>query len=257
MTNNKMTIATIRTALNSGDFTNDDFSLWQADERHGVQKLLAIYERKQALLIQKQTKFVERLSFEQAAWEQGIVLAGVDEVGRGPLAGPVVAGAVVIDETFNLLAVHDSKQLSEKARLALDAEIKEQVVAYAFGVVDATEIDEINIYEASRVAMKQAVEGLAVQPDGLLVDAMVVDLPLPQEKLIKGDDRSISIGAASILAKNYRDQLMTDYAEQYPGYGFEKNAGYGTKEHLAGLAKLGPTPIHRRTFAPVKKYLTK
>ena len=145
--------------------------------------------------------------------------------------------------------------MSEKARLALDQDIKDKVVAYAFGVVDAEQIDDINIYEASRVAMKQAIENLSVQVDGLLIDAMTVDLPLPQEKLIKGDDRSISIGAASILAKNFRDELMAAYAVDYPGYGFEHNAGYGTAEHLAGLAAHGVTPIHRKTFAPVKNYL--
>ena len=136
-----------------------------------------------------------------------------------------------------------------------DEDIKDKVVAYAFGVVDAEQIDDINIYEASRVAMKQAIENLSVQVDGLLIDAMTVDLPLPQEKLIKGDDRSISIGAASILAKNFRDELMVAYAVDYPGYGFEHNAGYGTAEHLAGLAAHGVTPIHRKTFAPVKNYL--
>ena len=253
------TISAIKLAL-AAQPTAADLVRWRQDDRIGVQKLLDRYEKQQQKQAEKLAAFQARLSFERDAWSDGLVLAGlvlagVDEVGRGRLAGPVVAAAVVIDEQFDLLAVHDSKQLSEKARLALDVAIKEEVVAFAFGVVDAAEIDTLNIYEASRVAMKQAIENLSVQVDGLLIDAMTVDLPLPQEKLIKGDDRSISIGAASILAKNFRDDLMAAYAVDYPGYGFDHNAGYGTAEHLAGLAAYGVTPIHRRTFAPVKQYL--
>jgi ribonuclease HII len=248
----KETIAAIKAQL-SGSPSLAQVNAWRLDERKGVQQALASFDRRQEKMFRQQAEFAQRLQFERAAWQKNQVLAGVDEVGRGPLAGPVVAAAVVIDESFDLIAVHDSKQLSEKARIALDTAIKNQVVDYAFGIVDAETIDTINIYEASRVAMKQAVENLQVPIDWLLIDAMTVDLALPQEKLIKGDDRSISIGAASILAKNYRDQLMADYAVLYPGFGFEKNAGYGTAEHLAQLAKVGPTPIHRLTFAPVKR----
>ncbi|MBM7617562.1 ribonuclease HII [Weissella uvarum] len=250
---NDESISAIKVAL-ANQPSSEQLTRWQADQRVGVQKLMAQYQRKQDKLVAQQAAFQARLQFEQAAWQQGLVVAGLDEVGRGPLAGPVVAGAVVIDENFDLLAVHDSKQLSEKKRQALDAQIKAEVVDYAFGVVDAAEIDRVNIYEASRMAMKQAVLQLKEPVDELLIDAMTVDLDLPQEKLIKGDDRSISIGAASILAKNYRDELMQQYDEQYPGYGFAQNAGYGTKAHLAGLEKLGPSPIHRKSFAPVKKY---
>ncbi|KRN77171.1 ribonuclease HII [Weissella minor] len=247
----RATISEIKTALAENPAS---VSQWQDDERVGVQKLLQQFERNQAKLADQRDAFDQRLSFEKAAWLDNKQLAGVDEVGRGPLAGPVVAGAVVIDDHFDLVAVHDSKQLSAKKRMQLDAQIKSEVVDYAFGVVDAQMIDEVNIYEASRIAMKQAIEQLQVPVDGLLIDAMTVDMDLPQEKLIKGDDRSISIGAASILAKNYRDELMVQYDQQYPGYDFAKNAGYGTKAHLAGLEALGPCPIHRMTFAPVKNY---
>lgn len=247
----RATISEIKTALAENPA---NVSQWQDDERVGVQKLLQQFERNQAKLADQRDAFDQRLSFEKAAWLDNKQLAGVDEVGRGPLAGPVVAGAVVIDDHFDLVAVHDSKQLSAKKRMQLDAQIKSEVVDYAFGVVDAQMIDEVNIYEASRIAMKQAIEQLQVPVDGLLIDAMTVDMDLPQEKLIKGDDRSISIGAASILAKNYRDELMVQYDQQYPGYDFAKNAGYGTKAHLAGLEALGPCPIHRMTFAPVKNY---
>ncbi|WP_419155660.1 ribonuclease HII [Weissella minor] len=247
----RATISEIKTALAENPAS---VSQWQDDERVGVQKLLQQFERNQAKLADQRDAFDQRLSFEKTAWLANKQLAGVDEVGRGPLAGPVVAGAVVIDDHFDLVAVHDSKQLSAKKRMQLDAQIKSEVVDYAFGVVDAQMIDEVNIYEASRIAMKQAIEQLQVPVDGLLIDAMTVDMDLPQEKLIKGDDRSISIGAASILAKNYRDELMVQYDQQYPGYDFAKNAGYGTKAHLAGLDALGPCPIHRMTFAPVKNY---
>ncbi|MGK4018491.1 ribonuclease HII [Weissella paramesenteroides] len=235
--------------------SSEDIARWQADERIGVQKLLRQYEKKQEKILFQQRAFNKRLNFERKAWQLGKVVAGIDEVGRGPLAGPVVAAAVVIDDSFDMTIVHDSKQLSEKTRQSIDIEIREKVVDFAFGVVDAKDIDRLNIYEASRVAMRQSVEALSVPIDGLLIDAMTVDLEIPQEKLIKGDDRSISIGAASILAKNYRDNLMKDFAQQFPGYGFEHNAGYGTAEHLAGLNTLGITPIHRKSFAPVKKFL--
>jgi len=248
------TIANIKAQLNSGA-SEQDLNRWRSDERMGVQKLVIQHEKKLAKQAENAAAFEERLTFERDAWSRGLIVAGVDEVGRGPLAGPVVACAVVIDEKFDLISVHDSKQLSQAKREALDEAIKKQVVSYAFGVIDAEVIDDVNIYEASRIAMKSAIEQLEVQPDELLLDAMTVDLPQPQEKLIKGDDRSISIGAASILAKNYRDALMTEYAETYPGYGFEKHAGYGTKQHLTALSELGVTPIHRKTFSPVKKYL--
>lgn len=225
------------------------------DERKGVQKLVASYHRRIEQQQKKEEAFNERLVFEREYWIKNQLVAGIDEVGRGPLAGPVVAAAVVLDENFNLSEVHDSKQLSVKKREELVPQIKEQVIDYAFGVVTAEQIDEINIYQAARIAMSEAYNGLSHQVHGLLIDAMELDLTIAQTSLIKGDDRSISIGAASILAKDYRDKLMTEYDLQYPGYDFKNNAGYGTAKHLAGLEKLGITPIHRKTFAPVKKYL--
>lgn len=250
------TIASIKAQLATGA-SQEDIERWQADSRQGVQKLLIQAAKKADKAKADAEAFAQRLSFEEDAWNRGLTVAGVDEVGRGPLAGPVVACAVVIDQSFDLVSVHDSKQLSQAKREALDTAIKDKVVAYAFSVIDADVIDEVNIYAASRIAMKEAIEKLSIQPDELLLDAMTVDLPQPQEKLIKGDDRSISIGAASILAKNYRDALMVEYGQQYPGYGFETHAGYGTKQHLDALSELGVTPIHRKTFRPVTKYLEK
>ena len=180
-------------------------------------------------------------------------MGGVDEVGRGPLAGPVVAAAVILPEDFSLLEVNDSKKLSPQKRLALYPKILQEAVAVGVGVMDNKVIDQINIYEADRLAMKQAVEALSTRPDALLVDAMNVPVDLPQLELIKGDAKSNSIAAASIVAKVFRDSLMDDYARLYPDYAFDHNAGYGTKDHLEALRKYGPTPIHRLTFSPVSE----
>lgn len=201
------------------------------------------------------TAFHRRFKYEQQFWRQGIqTVAGVDEVGRGPLAGPVVACAVILPQDFDLVAVNDSKQLTPSIRKALAPQIKREAIAVGMGVVDNRVIDQINIYEATRVAMKQAVQELAPMPEEIIVDAMNIDVPIHQTRLIKGDAKSISVSAASILAKVYRDHLMDDFALKYPEYDFTHNAGYGTAKHLAALKKYGATPIHRKTFAPVKNY---
>ncbi|MDF7637276.1 ribonuclease HII [Leuconostocaceae bacterium ESL0958] len=246
-------IVQIKAAL--ADIAADDPRLtrWRQDHRVGVQKLVASYDRKQAQLADAQAAFAERFAFERTLWAKGYqAIAGVDEVGRGPLAGPVVAAAVILPADFEGYGVIDSKQLSAEKRVAYAAVIREQALAYGLGVVDAAIIDAVNIYEASRLAMRQAVQALERPADYLLVDAMQVPVDLEQQSLIKGDARSNSIAAASILAKVYRDQLMTTLDQQYPGYDLAHNAGYGTKKHLAGLAQLGPSPIHRRSFKPVQ-----
>jgi ribonuclease HII len=228
----------------------------QADERAGVQKLLQQYEKqlvKQQLL---QEKYEEMMRFENEAFQQGArFIAGLDEVGRGPLAGPVVSAAVILPKECQILGLNDSKQLSAKKREELFIEIQNKAVAVGIGVVSPEEIDRINIYQASRLAMKEALIDLAVKPEHLLIDAMTIETDIPQQSLIKGDARSISIAAASIIAKVYRDNLMKDFHDVYPFYGFDQNAGYGTKVHLEGLAVHGICPIHRKTFAPVKQYL--
>ncbi|MCK8617008.1 ribonuclease HII [Fructobacillus sp. M158] len=251
------TIAAIRAELKSARFDDERLAIWRTDERAGVQASLKAFDRRIEKEAKQKADFMTRFAFESQLWTQGFqAIAGVDEVGRGPLAGPVVAAAVSLPPDFDCYGVIDSKQLSEKVRDELVTAIKEKAVAYGVGVVSAERIDEINIYEASREAMKAAVLAMDVPADYLLVDAMVVDLPLPQEKLIKGDARSNSIGAASILAKVTRDAMMVAYDEQYPGYDFGHNDGYGTKAHLAALNRLGPCPIHRRSFAPVRKLLS-
>lgn len=228
----------------------------EQDTRVSVQNLLRSYKRRLMHARQVELMLEEHRQIERSLWPEYPVIAGIDEVGRGPLAGPVVTAAVILDEHFQV-PVNDSKQLTAHRREQLYADIITQARAVAIGVRDNEDIDEFNIYHATELAMADAVNNLRIRPDFLLVDAMTVPVNVPQRKLIKGDARSISIGAASIVAKVVRDRLMTLYDEVYPGYGFANNAGYGTAAHLEGLCELGVTPIHRRTFAPVKDILTK
>lgn len=249
-----MTIKEVKELLNSGTVTEKELRKLRQDERSGVKKLLVSYDRKKARLAKKRAEFLKRFSYEKEFWHKKQLVAGVDEVGRGPLAGPVVTAAVIIDEKFNLIDVNDSKKLSPKKRLELYPQILQQAVSVGIGIKSAQVIDKINIYEADRLAMAQAVQNLSQKPDALLVDAMNVPLDIKQIELIKGDAKSNSIAAASIVAKVFRDKLMDDYAKIYPEYGFTNNAGYGTKIHLDALKKYGPTPIHRKTFAPVSDF---
>ena len=221
------------------------------DERAGVHRLLKQKERQFQRDKARRDDYIRRQSFERALWATGLTrVAGVDEVGRGPLAGPVIAAAVVLPLDFYHDGLNDSKKMSKHAREAA----YEAILACAdvgVGIVDADVIDDVNIYEATKRAMAEAVSQLE-SVDALLVDAMRLEVDLPQTALIKGDARSVSIAAASVVAKVIRDRMMAAYAVTYPGYAFEQNAGYGTKAHLEGLARHGVTPIHRKTFAPVK-----
>ena len=178
-------------------------------------------------------------------------MAGVDEVGRGCLFGPVVAAAVILDPARRIRGLNDSKQLAAERRQELALRIRDTALAIGVAAVDAARIDQINIYQASRLAMREAVAALSPAPDCLLVDALTLDCPLPQRALIHGDARSISIAAASILAKVERDSWMEAWDRALPGYGLARHKGYGTPEHLEALARLGPTPLHRRSFAGV------
>lgn len=176
-------------------------------------------------------------------------ICGVDEAGRGPLAGPVVAGAVILPADCEILYLNDSKKLSEKRREELYLEIQEKALAWHVGVVGPGRIDEINILQATYEAMRQAIAGLAVRPDLLLNDAVIIPgVDIPQVKIIKGDAKSVSIAAASIMAKVTRDHMMLEYDALYPAYGFAKHKGYGTAAHIAAIRAEGPCPIHRRTF---------
>ena len=195
--------------------------------------------------------------FEEEAEKQGCVyIAGVDEAGRGPLAGPVVAAAVIINRKLELPSgIDDSKKLTPVKRAKLFEELKSHPgITWATGIVHAKEIDEINILNATHLAMKKAVEGLSQKADSCLVDGLPVKgLPVDHKSIVKGDSRSASIGAASIFAKETRDLMMVKYDEKYPGYSFAKHKGYGTKVHNQALDKLGPCPIHRYSFSPVAK----
>lgn len=194
------------------------------------------------------------LVFEEQAWSSGFkFVAGIDEVGRGCLAGPVVAGACILDSSKSLPeGINDSKQLTAKQRDEIAAQLKENCLAYAVGIVDADEIDRINILEATKVAMRLAVAQLAPCADFLLVDALKLKgVAIPQRSIIKGDSISASIAAASILAKTFRDGLMASYHEKYPEYGFGGHVGYATKTHMQALRAHGPCPIHRKTFRGV------
>lgn len=192
-------------------------------------------------------------AFERHARRAGhSAIAGVDEAGRGCLFGPVYAAAVILDPDKPIRGLNDSKQLTPEIREDLAPRIRRHAIAWAVAFSDAAEIDRINILQASRLAMKRAVETLAVAADYLLIDYVSIDLPLPQKPLVDGDARCRSIAAASILAKTARDARMREYDGEYPGYGFASHKGYGAPEHLLALERLGPTPLHRFTFAPVR-----
>ena len=193
---------------------------------------------------------MDKLKYERELIAEGKkYICGVDEVGRGPLAGPVVCAAVIMPLDDVIEGVDDSKKLSAKKREMLSEKILKTAVAYRICRVEPQIIDEINILQATRLCMKNAVEGLEIAPDFVLTDGnMTLDIAIPQNSIIKGDALSYSIGAASIIAKVYRDRVMADYAKEYPQYGFESNVGYGSKAHMQAIEQFGLTPIHRRSF---------
>lgn len=190
---------------------------------------------------------------EEELWSEGYsVIAGVDEVGRGALMGPLVAAACVFRPKQRVYKVRDSKQLNSKKREELAKNIKRSALCYAYGVVELEEINQLNIHQANQLALMRAVQNLKTVPDYVLVDGYrIKELTIKQKHIIKGDRESYTIAAASILAKTYRDALVVKLARQYPGWGFERNMGYGTAEHLKKLKELGPLPVHRKLFAPV------
>ncbi|MDQ0175840.1 ribonuclease HII [Bacillus chungangensis] len=253
------TISEIKTALQTVKTTEDP--LYQAclkDKRKGVQQLLEKWEKAKIKEVEQQAAFQKMKKYERAIRAEGFeAIAGIDEAGRGPLAGPVVAAAVILPDHFYLAGLNDSKQLTVNTREQFYAIISEQALAIGVGIVTAAEIDELNIYEATKKAMMAAVDHLVYFPDYLLLDAMKITAPIPQTSLVKGDAKSVSIAAASIIAKVTRDNLMRTYGKQYPMYHFQQNMGYGTKEHIEALRKHGPCPIHRKSFAPIKEYMMK
>ncbi|HEL1648404.1 ribonuclease HII [Streptococcus suis] len=223
------------------------------DERAGVQAAIKKRRKELEKAAAEDARLEAMLSYEKALYENGVEwIAGIDEVGRGPLAGPVVAAAVILPKGCKIRYLNDSKKIPKSKHEAIYQEVMERAVTVGVGVKDAAVIDQVNIYEATKLAMLEALGQLSQEPEHLLIDAMKLDTPLPQTSIIKGDANSLSIAAASIVAKVTRDKMMADYDKEFSGYGFAKNAGYGTAEHLEGLNKLGITPIHRKTFEPIK-----
>ena len=223
------------------------------DGRAGVQAAISKRKRELQKQVDEDLRLEKMLAYEKELYTQGIhLIAGVDEVGRGPLAGPVVAAAVILPKACKIPGLNDSKKIPKAKHKEIYEAVLQNAIAIGVGVKDNHVIDQVNIYEATKLAMMEAIGQLEPQPQHLLIDAMKLDLPISQTSIIKGDANSLSIAAASIVAKVTRDQMMEDFDREYPGYDFAQNAGYGTAKHLAGLDQLGVTPIHRRKFEPVK-----
>ncbi|VTS14657.1 ribonuclease HII [Streptococcus pseudoporcinus] len=236
--------------------------LWrklEQDERQGVKKAIARRKKVIEANRKEEQRLENMLRYERDIYQQGYhCIAGIDEVGRGPLAGPVVAACVVLPKNCKIKGLNDSKKIPKSKHITLFEQIKKQAMGIGIGIVDNDMIDTIDIYQATKLAMLEAINNLKkveVIPDYLLIDAMTLDISIPQMPLIKGDANSLSIAAASIIAKVTRDQLMMSYDQTYPGYDFAQNAGYGTKKHLQGLKNYGVTPIHRKSFEPIKSML--
>ena len=229
----------------------------RADPRLGAKAILSAIGRRRAENRSEGQRLRKLLQFESALWGAGLLhVAGVDEAGMSPLAGPVAAAAVIFAPGSRIPGVDDSKKLDAATRETLAAEIKGRAVAWCVAFAEVEEIDRINIYWAGLLAMRRAVEGLSVAPQHILLDARrLKELPTPQQAIVKGDAKSLTIAAASILAKTARDALMCKLDAQYPGYGFSKHKGYPVREHRAALARLGASPIHRRSFTPVREVL--
>ena len=225
----------------------------EQDSRSGVIQAIAKRKRDIQKRLDEDERLEGMLAYEKECYAREIeLIAGVDEVGRGPLAGPVVAAAVILPKACKIPGLNDSKKIPKSKHKEIYEAVLQNAIAIGIGVKDNHVIDQVNIYEATKLAMMEAIGQLEPQPQHLLIDAMKLDLSIPQTSIIKGDANSLSIAAASIVAKVTRDQMMEDLDQLYPGYDFAQNAGYGTANPLAGLHKLGVTPIHRRSFEPIK-----
>ena len=252
----KAEVSSMKTATEIGKeykaLTEKDYQAfideYKADDRAAVQKYIATINKKiEALKLEKERMHV-MFEFERMHPDCQFI-CGVDEVGRGPLAGPVVAGAVILPKDCDILYLNDSKQLSEKKREELFVEIMEKAIATGIGQASPERIDEINILQADYEAMREAISKLSVKPDLLLNDAVnIPEVDIPQVSIIKGDAKSASIAAGSIIAKVTRDHMMVAYDHEYPEYGFASNKGYGSQAHIEAIKKYGPCPIHRRSF---------
>ncbi len=227
------------------------------DQRQGAQKIGEQLKRRAQKKGAEERRLTRLSAFEQELWDQGVeFVGGVDEVGMAPLAGPVIAAACILPRGARITGVNDSKQLTHEEREALEPQIRSIAVAVGIGRAEVSEIDTINIYQAGLLALRRAVLAMATQPQHLLIDARKLpELKMPQTPIIKGDAKSITIGAASIVAKVHRDRLMSEMDATYPGYSFGEHKGYPTPVHLDALKRLGACDIHRRSFEPVRKAL--
>lgn len=249
----KYTIKQIEEFFACGHVSAEFLAACREDDRKAVGTLLRRYQRGQ----QDRKRVSALYHYEREFWGKGCELvAGVDEAGRGPLAGPVSVAAVILPHDLYLPKINDSKKLSAKVREELYAEIMAKAVAVKAAFVDAKTIDRINIYQATINGMYESIFGLEREPQAVLIDAVKLEnLPMPSQSIIKGDAKSASIAAASIIAKVNRDRLMDEYDKKYPEYGFAHHKGYGTSEHIAALRQYGPSPIHRQSFEPIRSML--
>lgn len=247
------TIKEITTALKDAKEWQDWMIEIEADERAGVQKAWLTWQKRQDKKRQLQKEHQAKVAFDLSYGGIDTLIAGVDEAGRGPLAGPVVTAAVILPTNCEaLVGLNDSKQLSKEKRNAFATLIKEHAVSYFIHFQSAQQIDALNIYEATKQSMKASVESLSKKPDVVLVDAMTLPISIRQDSIIKGDAKSLVIAAASILAKTARDDYMEQLDKDFPMYGFGQHAGYGTKQHLKAIEEYGPTIHHRKSFEPIK-----
>ncbi|MCH1623801.1 ribonuclease HII [Fredinandcohnia quinoae] len=253
----QLPINEIEKIIKSIEDENHEFIInCKKDERKGVQALLQRWQKRKEKERKLKDRFFEMMTYENSLYNKGIkYIAGVDEVGRGPLAGPVVAAAVILPQNIFLPGLNDSKKLTETKREELFEQIMNGALSIGVGIITPQMIDEVNIYQATKQAMKKAVMGMALKPDLLLVDAMEIPIQIPQSSIIKGDEKSNSIAAASIIAKVTRDRLMKRLGEEYPQYGFERNMGYGTAIHMEALQKYGITKEHRKSFSPIRELI--
>lgn len=253
-----ISIREIKQLLAERQITSTQLIKLREDERKGVQRLIRLYDKQLEKERQLTTAFFHKQQFDAQykTKSNSFLLAGVDEAGRGPLAGPLVTAAVILPADFNGIGLDDSKKMTEAERLVFYKKIQTEAIAYSVTVISNEEIDQINIYEATKKGMSEALTNLAVLPDIALLDAMKINtLPFQTEKIIKGDEKSLAIAAASVLAKVTRDRIMQEIAVEFPMYDFANNKGYGTAQHLAALKEYGPSRYHRVSFSPVQKLL--
>lgn len=243
-------ISVIRDEFNKADFNKKKelCALYADDERKGVKQLVAKCRHEEES-IEAELKRLDAMKVFERKYSGYKLIAGIDEAGRGPLAGPVAAGAVILPKDCEILYLNDSKKLSAARREQLYDEIREKAVAYGVGIVSPERIDEINILQATYEAMRAAIKDMGCEPDMVLIDAVTIPrIPYKQVGIIKGDAKSVSIAAASIIAKVTRDRIMAGIDQMYPEYGFASHKGYGSKAHIEAIQKYGPSPVHRKTF---------